>query len=374
MNDKTFKTVAGLAGLGLVIGAWSLIQRLMYGLNPVAFGSYVPWGLWVAFYLFFLGLSAGAFLITILAYVFCQEKYESLARLAALTVLVSIVCELLFITLDLGRLERIYQFLLTPSFTSLMFWMFILVNAMGAIYTFKLWFMVKGYEAKVRSLSWLSLPVGLLFYGVNGAFFAILLDRPLWNNGLTPVLFILAALLSGGALITWLGWLFRRDQDLTRALGRVVLGLLLAFLLMELCQLVVAWWSGGALARDALKALLVGPNWWVFWLVHLGLGSLLPLFLLSCREAPASRSALACLIIVVAFVAARYAFLLPDLMSLRVQGLEDAFVHMRLSTAYAPNLNEWLVCLWVVSLGVLLFALGSRYLPILEREQGGEHV
>jgi molybdopterin-containing oxidoreductase family membrane subunit len=374
MSDKTFKTMAGLAGLGLVIGAWSLIQRLLYGLNPVAFGSYVPWGLWVAFYLFFLGLSAGAFLITILANVCRLERFEPLSRLAALTVLVSIVCELLFITLDLGRFERIYQFLLSPSPTSLMFWMFVLVNAMGAIYTFKLWFMAKGDQPKVRALSWISLPVGLLFYGANGAFFAIMLNRPLWNNGLTPVLFIVAALLSGGALITWLGWLFRRDETLTAELGRIILGLLLAFLVMEFAQIFVAWWSGGDLARDALDSLLAGPQWWVFWVIHLILGSLLPLLMLWRGGRQAPTVARASLLILLTFVAARYAFLIPDLKTLRVQGLEEAFVHFRLGTAYAPNVNEWLVSLWVVSLGLLLFALGMRYLPVMGGEQGGEHV
>ena len=48
----------------------------------------------------------------------------------------------------------------------------------------------------------ISLPVGLFFYGTNGAFFAILQNRPIWNSAMTPLLFIAAALLSGGALIT----------------------------------------------------------------------------------------------------------------------------------------------------------------------------
>ena len=93
-----------------------MTQRLLYGLNPVAFGSYVPWGLWVAFYLFFLGLSAGAFLVTTMTYVFRMERFRVIARLSAFTVLICLLCEVLFITLDLGRMARIYRFLITPSF------------------------------------------------------------------------------------------------------------------------------------------------------------------------------------------------------------------------------------------------------------------
>ena len=59
MKDNRYRVIIGLALVGLIIGSYGIAKRLLFGLNPVAFGSYVPWGLWVAFYLFFLGLSAG---------------------------------------------------------------------------------------------------------------------------------------------------------------------------------------------------------------------------------------------------------------------------------------------------------------------------
>lgn len=370
MSVSSFRILAGAALLGLLAGAWGIIERLLHGLNPVAFGSHVPWGLWVAFYLFFLGLSAGAFLVTILAYLFGQERYESLGRLAAFTVLVCIACELLFITLDLGRFERIYQFVLSPNPSSLMFWMFVLVNAMGAIYTFKLWFLIKGDLGKVKALSWLSMPVGLLFYGANGAFFAILLGRPLWNSALTPVMFVVAALVSGGALVAFLCWAIKRDDGLTLGLGRVVAWLLVALLLMELAQIIIAHQSATPAANAALGSMLSGLPWWL----HVILGGAVPLWLLFGGQTPKGVAA-ACLLILVTFVAARYAFLLPDLGVTRLEGLGPFFVHARLSTDYTPNLNEWLVSIWVVSLGVLLFALGARYLPVAGgQEEGAEHV
>ena len=55
--------------------------------------------------------------------------------------------------------------------------------------------------------------MGLIFYGANGAFFAILLNRPIWNSALTPLLFIVAALLSGGALITFLIHVFHAANE-----------------------------------------------------------------------------------------------------------------------------------------------------------------
>ena len=48
--------------------------------------------------------------------------------------LIALLCEVLFITMDLGHMFRIYRFLITPSFTSLMTWMFVFTNAMLVIY------------------------------------------------------------------------------------------------------------------------------------------------------------------------------------------------------------------------------------------------
>ncbi len=68
MKYKYFVPLMIIAVVGLVVGGIGLIDRLTNGLNPTALTSYIPWGLWVAFYLFFLGLSAGAFLVTIMTY------------------------------------------------------------------------------------------------------------------------------------------------------------------------------------------------------------------------------------------------------------------------------------------------------------------
>lgn len=406
MNKTKNSLLIGLAILGLTLGSFGMFQRLLYGLNPVAFGSYVPWGLWVAFYLFFLGLSAGAFLITTMTYVFKMERFKKIGPLSAFTVLIALLCEVFFITLDLGRMIRIYQFLLTPSFTSLMTWMFVLFNGMIIIYALETYFLMRkdlvewGNDKKrpgrnlyrllalrnrpysdsdhfrdnrlVHFLSLASLPVGFLFYGVNGAFFAILLNRPIWNSALTPLLFITAALLSGGALITLLIFIYQRNEELVRDLGKVILFILLTFLFLEGLQFFVGYQSGVVAVVTSLNLMAFGPHWWTFWIIHLLIGSLLPFFLLAFRIHDARSIAWACFFIVVTFITVRFNFIIPDLAVYKLEGLEKTFFHARLRTEYVPNLMEWLVSLWVVSLGLLAFLLGTRWLPVNSSLKGGQ--
>lgn len=398
MNKKKFKVlmVAGLSGL--VVGSWGMGNRLLFGHASVHYGSYVPWGLWVVFYLFFVGLTAGAFLITIMTYMFRVERLKPVGRLSAFTVLVALVCELIFISLDLGHMERLYRFLITPSFTSLMTWFVIFTNLLLIIYLLESFFLLRedlirlsraehlkarkiyrflalgksDYteadrerdKQRVRRLSIISLPVGLLFYGTNGAFFAILQNRPIWNSAMTPLLFITAALLSGGALITALIYVFHEDEELVKPLGRVILYLLAIFLLLEVLQFFVGYQSKITGIVNSLNLIAFGPHWWTFWIIHLFFGSLIPMVLLIKYPESPRTVAWACFLIVVPFVTVRYNFLIPDLAIYKLDGLEYTFFHPRLRTHYVPSLVEWLVSLWIISFGLVVFLSGSRWLPI----------
>ena len=420
MKYKYFIPLLILALAGLAVGAFGLVDRLQHGLNPTALGSYIPWGLWVAFYLLFLGLSAGAFLVTIMTYVLGMKQFEHIGPLSAFVVLVALICEVQFILLDLGQWHRaLYQFFLTPSFTSLLTWMFILFNAMLVIYALKTFFLIRGdlvrwskdaekgglrglygllafgkteYTSadrekdmhKVHVLAKISLPVGLIFYGTNGAFFAVLLSRPVWNSAMTPLLFVVAALLSGGALIAFLTYIFRQKDPLNPDglcyedricldLGKVILFLLVVFLALEGMQFFVGYQTATIAVVTSLDLIVKGPHWWVFWIVHILIGSLIPLLLLVFRASDVKSVALACFLIFITFAAVRYNFVIPDLAVYKLEGLEATFAHPRLRTDYVPNLNEWLVSLWIISTGLVVMLLGTRFLPIVTENGGTDH-
>ena len=409
-KEYLFRFLLTLSVVGLLAGSWGVYEIMRYGKNATALGSYVTWGLWVAVYLFFLGLTAGAFLITILTYVFRVKIFAPVGPLSAFTVLVALTCEVITISFDLGHMFRTYRFFLTPSFTSMITWMVLFTNAMLLIYILECYFLLRenlilwskeedrpgqalyrflafgkreytepdraADHRRVHIISIISLPIGLIFYGVNGAIFAILLNRPLWNGALTPLLFIVTALVSGGALITFLTYVFHIDDRLVRYLGQVVRFLLAVFLLLEGFQFFVGYKTGVVAEITSLNLIAFGPYWWVFWVFHVFLGSLVPLYLLARHPARPGAVAWACFLIVITFIAVRLNAVIPDQAVYKLEGLEATFYHARLRTAeYFPNLTEWLVSVWVFSLGMLAFLLGSRWLPLIVAGKGeAEHV
>ena len=406
MNENTFRMLLGLGGVGLLVGTLGMGVRLIFGHVYMAYGSYVPWGLWVAFDLVFLGLTAGAWIIAVLTYGFGMKRFERLGPLSVLTLLVSLLCEGIIISLDLGHPLRVYRFLVTPSFTSMLTWLVVFILAMWLNYLpwfylllrekFILWSQDPDRKGKdiyrtlaggrteytdrdrerdqkrVRTLALINIPIGFLFFCVQGAFFAVVLNRPLWSSAFTPVLFMTAAFLSGSALIACLACIFQREEEVVAPLARIVRVLLIAFLILEAVQFFVGYRTDSPGTVAALNMIAFGPNWWAFWIVHIVIGSLIPLYLLFFRVNDVRYVAWACLLIVIALIAVRYNAVVPDLAAYNLEGLDRAFINRRLSTAYSPNLYEWLVSLWVVSLWVVVFLLGTRWLPVISPEKGGE--
>ena len=52
------------------------------GLILANFTSVLPWGLWLSLYIYFIGLSAGSFLLSTLIYVFQVKRFEPVGRMA----------------------------------------------------------------------------------------------------------------------------------------------------------------------------------------------------------------------------------------------------------------------------------------------------
>jgi molybdopterin-containing oxidoreductase family membrane subunit len=91
-------------------------------------------GLWVAFDLLFLGLTAGAYIVIVLTYGFGMKQFEPLVPLSVFSLLVSLLCEGIIISLDLGHPLRVYRFLVTPSFSSMLTWLVVFIVAMWLIF------------------------------------------------------------------------------------------------------------------------------------------------------------------------------------------------------------------------------------------------
>ncbi len=407
MNSKKgwsivyWAVVVALLAVGVVGWYW----RLTVGHQMANYGSIIPWGLWVAMYIYFIGLSAGAFLISSLVYVFGVERFRPMARLSLFTALVALLMALLQIWVDLGHMERFYEVYTRPHFYSMMAWMVWLYTTYFVLLLVEMWFVTRRDlvrwsrkpglsgtlsrilalgskdesdasarrdEQKVRVLGALGVALAIAFHGGVGALFAVDKSRPMWHTGLYPLMFLLAALVSGGGLLLAIYAFLAPDRgteahkSLVESLSKLVLGLVLLYILFTWADFSIVWYGKIPADVEPIKIILFGKYWYVFWLGEVLLGMLVPVVLLSLKATRQSPlwAGLAGASIVVAFIAVRLNIVIPPLAVPELQGLADAAPAFRMSTNYLPSMMEWFVTLGIVGFGAALYALGYGLLPV----------
>ena len=368
--------------LAAIIGGLGFLERLLHGDQATDFSSYIPWGLWVAAYIYFSGLSAGAFLVAAAIYVFRIRVLEPVCRLSLLIAAVTLPMGLLMIGFDLGHLERAYLIVVRPQFHSMMAWMVWLYTAYLILVVAMLWLSLKSVQpgrnpeavtndrARLRVLAIIGIPLAIGFAGGVGALFATLAAREYWHSSLFPIFFLVGALTSGTALLTAVvSWLWpSRDaawKDLMTLLGRIVLVLILIDLILEWAEFSTPSWYQIGSFYELTRYVLFGPYWYVFWLVHLLLGVLVPILLLAKTRSPVITGVAAALV-AVTFFAVRLNLVIPGLVTPELRGLEQAYrdpIGNRLTFAYFPSWFEWQVLLGTIAFGVALWYVAMRLLP-----------
>jgi molybdopterin-containing oxidoreductase family membrane subunit len=136
------------------------------------------------------------------------------------------------------------------------------------------------------------------------------------------------------------------------AAGIVVYGI------FQFAEFSIAFWNPGVHSPN-VTFLLFGGYWPVFWILHVLLGVLVPLGLL----AGSSRGlwALASILVIVGFAAARMAVLVPGQIAGQIPGLQAAFQDVRLTYSYHPTSMEYLVACFMVATAMGLFYVGAYF-------------
>ena len=389
-----------LFGFGLA----GLYDRLAFGALNTSLGSYIPWGLWVSGYAWFSGLSSGCFFVSTLFYIFKVKQLQKVAPLALVLALITLIMGLLTIGFDLGHMNRAYRVFLHPNFRSVMAWVVWLYTAYFVLVIFETHFALRaslihgrslagaagatarlltggrrepltGEEIsrdnrKVRALAWIGIPLATVFTGGVGAEFATVAARDVWHTALYPILFLVGACLSGVALVTGLTAFFWPHRDdhwrmTVRLLGRIALGLLLLEVLLTWAELSIPMWFGVGQEYQELHYLLFGPYGWVFWIVQMGLGTLIPLILLVAGGGSCRATGWAGILVAVTFLATRLNLVMPGFFSPELSGLQYSYHDGRLLFSYVPSWPEWQLLAFVVALGVALYVIAVKTLPSL---------
>ena len=354
--------VLGVAGLG----AW--IYQLMGGLAVTGMGNVNSWGLYIALFMFFVGLSAGGLIVASSASVFHIDKYKAVAMPAIILSTVCICCAGAFILIDLGGVQRVWKMLVSPNVSSPLVWDMVVITLYLVINVLYLRF--KGAERAVSILSRFALPTAVLVHSVTAWIFGLQIAKEGWFSAIMAPIFVASAMDSGLALLLIVlvalnaTGLFETPRRLIASLAGLLATCIAIDGFLIFCEVLTMGYPGAA-GAETLAVMTSGPTAPFFWAEILG-GLLVPfLILVFAKNREKTGLVVAASVLVVAGVLCKRlwllltAFVIPNIVG--APGVLDGT--WMLAGSYAPTVVEVLIVLGVPSLGALAFmALGSKLL------------
>ncbi|MHC4778859.1 MAG: NrfD/PsrC family molybdoenzyme membrane anchor subunit [Planctomycetota bacterium] len=406
MKKSLPKIALGLfIAAGAAAGTAATLDRLFHGLEVTHGTTLAPWGLGLALYLYFIGLSAGSFLLSTLIYVFGFKRFEPVGRLALFQALGCLGMGMALITFDLGRWERSWRVLWNWNVSSVMAWVVMLYMIYTLVVIAEIWILMRrdfekysvthrgpavwiykalalfrtpgseggmttGEHKAIVILAILGIPLAIGVHGGTGLILAVVKARPYWHTGVFPIVFLVSAMASGGALLTVLTAFFsdlapEPKREMVRGLARLTGAILVLDLFILLVEATVALYGDVPDHAGPYRMIMGGHFWWVFWFVQIVGGAVVPLFLIFFKKTGRSLKWLtvACVLIVSGVAGVRLNLIIPPLESSPFGGL-PAQQHWTLNpVGYFPSMNEWLSCLGVVFFGMAAFWIVLRWLP-----------
>lgn len=191
----------------------------------------IPLGVAIAIYFYLTGLSAGSFVISVIAVLGGKKEFKPLGRIGAVAAPIALMVAPLFLIIDLEQPMRFWHlFVFMNPQSPITYGSFLLtfypIN--GIIYA---WFLFRGDQALAKLFGIIGIPLAICTHGYTGFILALGKGRALWSTALMPTLFIVSAMVSGMGLmivLATLRWRFfskGRDPEAMAQDRQLILGL-----------------------------------------------------------------------------------------------------------------------------------------------------
>jgi molybdopterin-containing oxidoreductase family membrane subunit len=361
--------LAALALLGLVSFGVSYIQgHQVFGANNA-----VPWGMPIILFVYFIGLSAGSLILSSLTYVFGQEQYKPIARIAVFTAILLIFAAMVFIFVDLGRPEkfwRLFMFFYLNNMTSMFAINGILYGGYFILSLIYFGFIVANKPKYTRIIGTIAVIWAVMVHTGTGTIWGVVGTREIYSSPIKPFEFLAAAITSGTGLlilvVTATLYFTKRtiDKKLLLSLARLLAIVIIVLLVMVFFdKLIHAYFPH----REGTIFLFTGPYWWLFWCLQIGMGIVIPLIILFHPRAGKTVKGvlIASASVVIGVLGERTALVIPG--TAQVQQLYPGTIEGIWGAVGTFPITFWETALsiGIIALAALLFVLGLKYLEIL---------
>lgn len=252
----------------------------------------LPLIMYIGQYFFFTGLSAGSFVISVIATLLGRKEFKPIGKITALLAPALLIIAPLNLILDLEQPLRFWHLFVYYNWTSPITYGSFLLTAypiMGSIYAVMV-YTDRQKAAKIFGI--LGIPLAISVHGYTGFILALAKARSLWNTAAMPTIFLVSAMVSGIGLVVIIAavrykWFDKsatnetREQDkkLILQLAQFMAYVIMLDLFLILSDVLVLL-TAHSDAYEAGMLILTGNFAPLFVGVEIILGSFVPMFLI----------------------------------------------------------------------------------------------
>ena len=409
-NKTRFWTIFYL--LWIVLGAYALYLQIAKGHDVTGMRDNVVWGLYIANFIFFIGISYAGAVISGILHLLKIEWRKPIIRIAEMITVIATIIGPVYILLCVGRLDRLHHLFIYPRLQSPIIWD---VLAIGTYFTgsclflylalikdFAIYrdanmkvprlqqklyrFLAIGYRGtpsqkkhiriSTNLMAIMIVPLAIIVHSVLSWIFGMTL-RPGWHSTIFGPYFVLAAIFSGTGVLIMAMWAYRKMYKLHSYiedkhfvyLGYIMMILAAAYGYFTFSEYFTNWYGSEKWENEVIHKLF-SPSEYGWWFLFANVaGIILPIAIVAI---PATRKpnwiTMAALFMVAALWVKRYLIIVPTLESplLPMQDTRVEFVH------YSPTWVEWALTAAGIATFLLFFTLMSKFVTIVPISEFGD--
>jgi Ni/Fe-hydrogenase subunit HybB-like protein len=366
----------------------------------------VVWGLYIANFIFFIGISYAGAVISGILHLLQVEWRKPIIRIAELITVIATFIGPVYILLCVGRLDRLHHLVIFGRLQSPITWDVLAISTylfgsvlflyLAAIKDFAIYrdstflkiptwkrklykalsLNYTGTEAQDRSLAvsmnlmaLIIIPLAIIVHSVLSWIFGMTL-RPGWHSTIFGPYFVLAAIYSGTGVLIVAMWIFRKIYKLGEFivdkhfiyLGFIMLGLASAYGYFTFSEYLTDWYGSEKWNSEVVSKLfnLNEYGWWFFLSNFFGIVAPITVVAVPKLRKPGYIT-IAAFIMVFAMWVKRYLIIVPTLETPLLPMQETRIEYVK----YAATWVEWALTFGGIATFLFLFTMASKFMTIV---------
>jgi len=389
----------------ILLGGYALYLQITKGHGITGMRDNVVWGLYIANFIFFIGISYAGAVISGILHILKVEWRKPIIRIAEMITVIATIIGPVYILLCVGRLDRLHHLFIYPRLQSPITWD---VLAISTYFTGSVIFLylalIKDFaiyrDAKLNIPKWkqklykilaigyrgtasqnrhiristnlmaiMIVPLAIIVHSVLSWIFGMTL-RPGWHSTIFGPYFVLAAIYSGTGVLIMAMWVYRKMYGLQSYLtdkhfiylGYIMMVLGAGYGYFTFSEYLTGWFASEKWESEVLEKLF-NPAKYGWWFLFANVaGILLPIVVVAL---PKTRTpnliALVSLFMVIALWVKRYLIIVPTLESPLLPMQDTRIEYVK----YTATWVEWALTFGGVATFFLFFTLMSKFVTVI---------